>query len=305
MAGAPAPSQVGLSRPGKVLFPGDGITKGDLAGYYRQVAARMLPYLRGRPLALARFPDGITGQRIFQKNVSPHSPDWLPRTEVGKRDGTVCQVIADNEATLVYLANQACVELHPFLSRAGRLDRPDQFVLDLDPPGAGHFRQACQAALAARDLLEDELGLTTYVMTTGGKGVHIRVPLAVSGEFGQAREFGHALAALLAARHPGLITAEQRRERRGDRVYADIMRNSYAQTAVAPFSVRARPGATVAAPLDWSEVPDRGLRPDRFTLRTIGDRLAATGGGSDPWAGIRRRRYSLGRAGQRLARLTG
>ena len=107
MTSAPAPGQVELSRPGKVLFPGDGITKGDLAGYYRQAGARMLPHLRGRPLALARFPDGITGQRIFQKNVSPHSPDWLPRTEVGKQGGTVCQVIADNEATLGYLADQA------------------------------------------------------------------------------------------------------------------------------------------------------------------------------------------------------
>ena len=142
---------VALTNTGKVLFTGDGITKGDLIGYYQAAAEQMLPSLRDRPLAMARYPDGITGERIFQKNVGRHFPDWIPRVEVGKQDGQLCQVICTKAADLVYLANQACIEFHPFLSRVGRpsnqgepsrpdqLHRPDMLIFDLDPPDNGHF----------------------------------------------------------------------------------------------------------------------------------------------------------------------
>lgn len=295
---------VELSRTGKVLFPGDGITKGDLVEYYRAAAGWMLPYLRDRPLALARYPDGTGGQRIFTKNVPPHFPGWISRTEVGKEGGSLCQVICDKPATLVYLANQACVELHAFLSRAAHPACPDQFVVDLDPPGSEAFGAARQAALLLRDVLEGELGLTAFVKTTGGKGLHVHVPLDGRSGSGEVLAFSHRLAGLMASRHPGLLTTEQRRGQRGGHVYADVMRNAYAQTVVAPYSVRARPGAPVATPLDWDEVSSPGLDPGDFTIRTVPGRLARLGRGGGPWAGMSRRRYGVARAGQRLARLT-
>jgi bifunctional non-homologous end joining protein LigD len=294
---------VELSRTGKVLFPADGITKGDLIAYYRAAADWMLPQLRDRPLALARYPDGIDGPRIFQKNVTRNFPDWVTRTEVAKQDGTLCQVIADKAATLVFLANQACIEPHAFLAREGSYACPDQLVVDLDPPGQRHFRAVREAALLVRDVLENELHLTTYVKTTGGKGLHVHLPLDGHGGTGEALEFSHALAGLLAARRPDLITTEQRRDQRGGLVYADVMRNAYAQTVIVPYAVRARPGAPVAMPLAWDEVERPGLDPGAFTLRTAPRWLEKRDG--DPWAGMARHRYRVTRAHERLARLNG
>jgi bifunctional non-homologous end joining protein LigD len=293
---------IDLSHTDKVFFTDPEITKGDLVGYYRDMADRMLPYLRDRPLVMARYPDGITGQRIFQKNVPPYFPAWVTRTEVKKQDGSLLQVVCDKAATLVYLANQACVEMHAFLSRIGTLDRPDQLVFDLDPPDDKHFGEVRRLALQLRELLEGELGLTAFVKTTGGKGLHVHVPLAGRDDFDTARRFARQVSEVLAAREPDRLTTKQRRDGRGDRVYSDIMRNSYAQTVAAPYSVRARPGAPVATPLAWDELEDPDLTPLRFTLRTVGDRLDRLDT-SDPWAGLTRRRYGLARPARRLEKL--
>ena len=295
--------QVDLSHTDKVFFPGDKITKGDLIEYYAQVAGWMLPYLRERPAAMARYPEGIAGQRIFQKNVPDYFPGWITRAEVKKQDGVLHHVICDKPATLVYLANQASIELHVFLSRLERLDRPDQLVFDLDPPDADHFGNVRLAALQLRQLLADELGLTSFVKTTGGKGLHIHVPLRADSGFDAARGFARQVGGLLVARMPDLVTIEQRKDKRGHRLYVDVMRNAYAQTVVAPYVVRARPGAAVAVPLDWDELTDSGLEPGRFTLRTVGRRLAGLDRASDPWAALTRHHYSLARAQERLDQL--
>ena len=291
-----------LSNTGKALFPEPEITKGELVGYYRDMAARMLPYLRDRPLVMERYPDGINGERIVQKNVPRYFPGWVTRIEVKKQDGTLRQVICDKPATLVYLANQACIEMHAFLSRIGAPDRADQLVFDLDPPDAGRFGDVTHLALRLRDLLEDELGLTAFVKTTGGKGVHVHVPLDARDDFDTVRRFAHQASEVLSARAPDLLTTQQRKDRRGGRIYADVMRNAYAQTVVAPYSVRARPGAPVATPLRWNELEEPGLIPQRFTLRTLGERLDRLGA-ADPWADMARRRYGLARPAQRLAKL--
>lgn len=293
--------EVGLSRTDKDLFPGDAITKGDLVGYYQGMAGRMLPYLAGRPLVMARYPDGTSGQRLFQKNVPGYFPDWITSTEVAKQGGTLRHVVCDKPATLVYLANQACIEMHIFTSRVGSLERPDQVVFDLDPPDADHFGDACRAALGLRDLLEGDLGLITFVKTTGGKGLHVHVPLRATEDFDQVRRFARQAAGVLAARNPDLVTTEQRKDSRGSRIYADIMRNAYAQTVVAPYSVRARPGAPVAVPLHWEEL-SAGLARGKLTLRGIRDWLDRPGRG-DPWAGLTRHRYGLARAAGRLSTL--
>lgn len=293
---------VRISNAGKVLFPDDGITKADLARYYADVAGRMLPWLRDRPITMMRYPDGLAGQRIVQKNVPAYFPDWIRRVEVPKEGGTVQQAVCDQPADLVYLAGQACIEVHAFTSRADRLDRPDQMVFDFDPPDGQHFGQARQAALWARDLLDGELGLTSYVRTTGGRGLHVHVALDRRAGFDPVLEFTHRVAAVLANRHPDVITDEQRKDKRGQRVYADVMRNAYAQLVVASYGVRARPGAPVATPLSWSEVADATLEPGQFTLSTVRARLAKA---DDPWEGFDRSASGLAQASKRLADLAG
>ena len=294
---------VPLSNTGKVLFPDDGITKGELVGYYQAVAEVMLPYLRGRPLSMARYPDGLGGERIFQKNAGRHFPDWLPRAGVGKEGGELCQVLCEKPADLVYLANQACIELHTLLSRVGHLHEPDQLIFDLDPPDSGHFDGVRTAALRLREILEGDLGLASFVKSTGSKGLHVQVPLNSREDFDAVREFARGVAEMLARAEPGLVTIEQRKDARGGLIYVDIMRNGYAQTAVAPYSVRARPAAPVAVPLHWDEVGDPALRPDAVILRSIGARLEWLRGTGDPWAGMPRHRYGLARPRRLLARL--
>jgi bifunctional non-homologous end joining protein LigD len=292
---------VPIPNAGKILFPDDGVTKEDLAQYYADAAGRMLPWLRDRPVTMMRYPDGLKGQRIVQKNVPAYFPDWIRRVDVPKEGGGVVeQAICDKPADLVYLASQACIEVHAFTSRADRLDAPDQMVFDFDPPDNRHFEQVRRAALWARELFDDELDLTSYVRTTGGRGLHVHVPLDRSAGFDAVRDFTHRVAALLARRHPDDITAEQRKDKRGERIYADIMRNSYAQLVVASYSVRARPGALVATPLTWPEVEDTGLEPSQFTMSTVRARLQSP---DDPWAGFAQTSYSLGQASRGLAEI--
>lgn len=286
-----------ISNPDKVLFPDDRVTKADLADYYRRVADAMLPWLRDRPIAMVRYPDGLRGDGIMQKNVPRYFPDWIRTAEVPKQGGTVRQVVCDRADTLVYLAGQACIEVHGFLSRLGRLAQPDQLIFDLDPPEHMAFSQVVTIATELRSLLEGELGLTPFVKTTGGRGLHVHVPLSATDDFDAARAFALQVARALADRHPDLATTEQRRASRGRRIYLDVMRNAYAQLAVAPYSVRARPGAPVATPLSWSELDDPRLQPGQFTIATVPAREG------DPWAPMRRRRFGLGRARRAVAKV--
>ncbi|HEU5419239.1 MAG TPA: non-homologous end-joining DNA ligase [Streptosporangiaceae bacterium] len=290
---------VELSNTGKVLFPGDGITKGDLVRYYLGAAGAMLPLLRDRPLTLVRYPDGIGSGGVLQKNAPRYFPDWITRAAVPKQGGTVQHVICDKPATLAYLANQACIELHAALSKRDALDCPDQLIFDLDPPDDRHFADVRRVALLLRDLLEGELGLTCFVKTTGGKGVHVHVAVQAGDDFDTVRQFARQVADVLVARQPRLLTTEQRRDKRGSRIYADVMRNGYSQTAIAPYAVRARPGAPVATPLSWSEL-DSDLSPHDFTIATVPGRLAGLNHDGDPWAAMPRRRYRLSRARGKL-----
>lgn len=293
-------TEIELSNVDKVFFPADGITKGELVGYYRRLAPRLLPHLRGRPLAMVRLPDGLDGESFLQKEVPDYFPGWVRRVPVPKRDGVLEQVVCDHAATLVYLADKACVEPHVFLSHADRLDYPDQMVFDLDPPDVDRFGSAREAALASRALLEDELGVTTLVKTTGGKGLHVHVPLDRRNSFDEVRELAHRAARLLSERDPRRLTTEQRRERRGDRVFIDTLRNAYAQTVVAPYAVRAKPGAPVSTPLSWKEVESPVLDPRRLDMGTVESRLQDT---QDPWSGFGRRRYGTAKLDRGLSRL--
>jgi bifunctional non-homologous end joining protein LigD len=290
--------EVKITRPEKVLFPEDGITKRDLIDYYRRVAPWILPHLQGRPLALERYPDGIDEPGFFQKATPSYYPDWIRRVTIHKVGGTVTHVVCDNAATLVYLANQACVTPHIWLSRSDKLDCPDQMVFDLDPSG-NDFGLVKATALSIRELL-DRLGLPAYVKTTGSRGLHIGVPLKRSESFDAVRDFARRLASIVVVQDPGQRTLELRRSRRGDRVFIDTNRNAYAQTVAPAYAVRARRGAPVSIPLDWEELGRRDLRPDGVTIRSLFKRLEIIG---DPWTDFWRHRVSLNGARLRLEKL--
>jgi bifunctional non-homologous end joining protein LigD len=290
--------RVQVSRPEKVLFPQAGVTKGDLAAYYERVAEQMLPHVRGRPISMQRFPDGIDGYGFFHKDVPDHFPEWIRRVEVRKRGGTVTHAITSDADTLVYLADQACITPHVWLSRRDRLERPDRLVFDLDPS----VEDFAAVRRAARDLgaLLEEIGLAPFAMTTGSRGLHVWVPLRREHAFDDVRAFARDVARVLAARSPDALTLEARKAKRGDRILIDIGRNAWAQTAVPPYAVRPKPKAPVATPLEWAELQDSKLRPDRWTVKNLFRRLAAKG---DPWSDMGRRASGLRGARKRLEAL--
>ena len=287
-----------LTHPDKVYFPGrPPITKRELVSYYAAVAPAMIPYARNRPAMLQRFPDGIGAEGFYQKEISDWFPDWVPRATVPKAGGEVTHVLINDAATLVYLASQGCITPHLWLSRIDKPQHPDRLIFDLDPPRG--FAQAREAARLVRELL-DELELVSVLMTTGGRGLHVVVSLDRSADFDAVRAFARQAATLLASRHPGKLTVETRIAKRHGRLFLDTTRNAYAQTGVAPYAVRAHPGAPVATPLAWDELQDRGLDSQTYTLRTVLRRLERP----DPWRGAVRRRQNLRAATRRLAELS-
>jgi bifunctional non-homologous end joining protein LigD len=287
-----------VSNAGKVLFPDAGITKGDLAGYYRRVAATMLPHIRDRPLNLHRFPDGIDAEGFYQQNVPDYFPAWIARARLPKQDGVVEHCLCNDAATLVYLAGQACITPHAWLARAGHPRQPDRMVFDLDPPD-GEFEPVRFAAHTIRTVLED-IGITGFVMTTGSRGMHVTVPLDAGADFDTVRDFARRVASVAATRAPQRLTTEQRKGKRHGRLYLDIMRNAYGQTAVAPYAVRAKPGAPVATPLEWDELDDTKLRSNSHRIGNLFDRLARR---QDPWRRIGRHAVSIKAHEAALSRL--
>jgi bifunctional non-homologous end joining protein LigD len=285
-----------ISSPDKLLFPADGITKADLASYYERVSEWMLPHVRDRPLSLQHFPDGIERPGFFHKNVPKHYPDWVHRVEVAKEGGIVVHAVATDSDTLPYLAGQNAITPHIWLSRADRVRQPDRMVVDLDPPPGAAFADVRRAAQRAGDLLR-EIGLEPFAQVTGSKGIHVWTPLTRRPDFEDVKEFSNAFAQLLAARHPDDLTTEFRKAKRAGRILVDVLRNRYAQTAVPPYAVRPRPGAPVATPIEWDELSDSKLRPDRWTLKTVLRRLGNKG---DPWADIGAAAAAMSGAQKRL-----
>ena len=288
--------EIELSNLSKVLFPESGLTKSDLIDYYRRVSDIALPYFRDRPLSMQRFPDGIADEGFFQKQIPDYFPDWVDRVDLSKRDGRVTHIVANNAATLVYLANQGCITPHLSLSRQDRPNHPDRLIFDLDPPD-DDFGKVQKAARSLKSLL-DELQLSSFVQTTGSRGLHVVVPLDRSADFDAIREFARALGQCLAKRHAGTVTVEQRKDRRGTRVFVDYLRNAYGQTAVAPYAVRAIEGGPIATPLRWDEVGSSELGPRKYTIRNAFRRLAQI---DDPWAEIQQRPCSIDAARKQLS----
>lgn len=287
-----------ISHPEKVLFPEDGITKGELAGYYALIAPLILPHIRNRPVTMERFHRGIGEAGFFQKSIAKGAPDWLPIAEVPKKGGTVKHPLINDERSLQWLANQNCITPHVWTSRVPNLLHPDICVFDLDPlqddPNALRG-----AALALRDLLA-ELGLTSWIKTTGSKGFHIAVPLDGKSDAGQVSEFTHVVGQLLVGRYPKELTLEFSKADRGGRIYVDTGRNHPPATFAVAYAVRARAGAPISAPCTWEEVERGSVGPATFTLRSMAKRVESVG---DLWAGLLHDAVSLRPAVKRLEKL--
>ena len=273
---------VKVSSVDKPFFPDAGLTKGDLLAYYRDVAEVMLPHLRGRPLNLQRFPNGVDGHGFWQQGASEHFPDWVRTVTVERRGrgGTVDHVVCDDAATIVYLANLATVTFHAWTSTVEHLARPDLVILDLDPDPDQGLDVVRAAARAVRTAC-DEVGLTPFLQTSGSRGYHVVMPLQPGPDVEVVRDFAAELALLVAARDPDRLSVEWRKAKRHGRLLLDTARNGYAQTVVAPYSVRPKPEAPVATPIDWNELGR--VEPRGYTVANLRRRLARK---PDPWAGM-------------------
>jgi len=269
----------------RVVFPTDGITKGELLAYYRDVADLMVPELRGRPLSVVRYTKGIDKGGFFQKHYQKHFPAWLDRVSAGSKT-RVDYPIVDDAAGVVYMANQGAIEFHIWTSRKDALDRPDMLVFDLDPPDGrpdDRFTLVRRTARLVRELFE-QLGLPAFVKLTGSKGMHVIAPLDDTATFSETAALGTQIGALLCRRHPDILTMEFYKKDRKGRLFVDLMRNAPGATLVAPYSLRGKPGAPLSAPIDWSEVEDAALAADGIRLRDLRARLDGRG---DPWRDLR------------------
>jgi bifunctional non-homologous end joining protein LigD len=277
-----------ITHPEKVLFPDDGITKGELASYYERIAPVMLPHIARRPVTMERYHRGIGAPGFFQKDVSKGFPDWLERVEVPKKGGVVHHPLVTDTRSLLWLANQNCITPHVWVSRVPEVYQPDICVFDLDPseddPAVLRW-----AALALRDLLR-ERGLASWVKTSGSKGFHIVVPLDGKAGYGEVAGFAHRIGRELVERHPDRLTQEFSKADRGGKILVDTGRNGYSATFAAAYAVRAKAGAPVSAPCTWEEVESGAAGPQTFRLRGMEERVAAVG---DPWADLLRCRQSV------------
>ena len=280
MYNQPVPGGVELSNLDKVFWPREGLTKGALIDYYRAVAPAILPHLRNRPLTVIRYPDGVDRGSFYQKQTPAYAPEWVRTVELPAESGrgkrkSVRYALCNDKRTLVWFANQASIEFHPWLSRVDRLERPEYLVIDLDPPD-GQFGLAVRAAMLTREVLSD-LGLEGCAKTSGAKGMHVYVPLKRSHGYEEVARAARQLADRTAERDPDLATTEFRKRDRGGRVFLDFTRIGPGKHMAAPYSARARPGATVSFPVSWEDV--ERVRPSDFTIQTVPNLLEA----GDPW----------------------
>ena len=287
-----------ITHPEKVLFPDEDITKGELASYYEMIAPLMLPHIEARPVTMERYPAGIGKKGFFHKDVSKGFPTWLERVEVPKKDGTVHHPIVRDTRSLLWMANQNCITPHVWTSRVPELYNPDVCVFDLDPSRDDQPEVLRSSAVALRDLL-NELGLPSWVKTSGSKGFHIVVPLDTKTNMGEVAAFAHRVGSFLVTLYPKQLTQEFSKADRGGRILVDTGRNGYSATFAAAYAVRAKSGAPVSAPCTWEEVESGTVGPRTFTLRNMAGRAAA----GDVWSDMRKRRRSLRAPMQRLQRL--
>ena len=282
----------------KIFFPRSTITKGEMIDYYNKISEIMLPYIQDRPVSMLRLPDGIKGESFFQKDASGYFPNWIKTKKIKKQKGSVNYVICNNKASLVYLANQACITPHVWLSKTTKLNYPDRLIFDLDPPAKDNgFDKVKSAARIIYKFLNEELYLKSYLMTTGSRGLHIVIPVYTNNGFDTVRELAQNISKVISNRYPEELTIEVRKNKRRGRIFLDTARNAYAQTAVPPFSVRPKENAPVATPIYWDELSNKKLDSQSYNVKNIFKRLDEI---SDPWKDINKNKNGLKKAGEIL-----
>jgi len=268
-----------LSNLDKVFFRKADVTKGEVIEYYMKIFSTMKSHLNNRPLTLHRYPDGIDGEEFYQKEAPDYLPTYVSTLKIDKKEGgSQQQMICDKKATIVYLVNLGTIIFHIWLSQVDSLNNPDKIVFDLDPPG-DDFEVVRDAAFDLRTYLKG-LGLGSFVMTTGSKGLHVALPIKKELVFDEVRKLSGIIASRLAADYPKKYTTEIRKNQREGRLFLDNARNAYGQTSVAPYSLRARASCSVATPIDWDELRDSSLHSQSYTIKNIFRRL---GQKKDPW----------------------
>lgn len=275
-----------ITRSDKVLFPSTGLTKGQVIAYYKDISKFFIRYSANHPVTLHRFPNGIETKDIYQKNIPEYFPDWIPTVEAAKKGGSVRMAMVNDVQTLSYLSNQATIVYHLWLSGIPDLHYPDRMILDLDPPDQ-NFEIVKAVAQKIRKVY-DELGLPYYLMTTGSKGLHITTPLKRRQTFEEVKDFAKKVVGHIARQCPE-TTLEIRKENRKGRIFLDYLRNAYAQTAVAPYSLRAFGKAPVAAPIYAEELMKPGFHSQWFDINNIRQRLDQ----GDPWEDFHQKAISI------------
>ncbi len=283
-----------ISNKDKILFPKSKIKKLDLINYYEKISKTMIPHIKDRPIVMHRFPDGIKDSGFYQKNVSDYFPKWISTIRLKKEDGTVEHVLCQNKSTLVYLANQACITPHIWLSKKGTIRKPDKLIFDLDPPD-NDFGMVVHGAKSLKNLLE-KIGLIPFVMTTGSRGLHVVVPLMPKTNYDKVRNFAKDVGKFL-EKTDDELTIQTRKNKRKGRLFIDYLRNSYAQSSVAPYSIRPIENAPVATPIDWNELQRKKMNSQYYNIKNIFKRLKRK---PDPWKNIYSKSKSLSKARKKL-----
>ncbi|NGX28603.1 MAG: hypothetical protein K940chlam1_00786 [Candidatus Anoxychlamydiales bacterium] len=278
----------------KILFPKSKISKEEFVNYYKKIAKLILPLIKDRPLSLKRFPNGIKSEKFFQKKIMDYYPKSIKTVQV-KREGktSIKMPVITDLNSLLYIANQVG-EFHPWLSKKDKLNYPDRLIFDLDPAGA-NFSKVIEAARDLKKILDD-LKLPTFLMTTGSKGLHIIVPIKPNNTFEEVRKIAKNIASILVDKYPSKYTIELRKEKRKNRVFIDYLRNSFAQTSVAPYSIRAIEAAPIATPITFDEL-NKNLNAQKFNIKNIFSRK------QNPFASLNSKRVSLKTAIKKIEKM--
>jgi bifunctional non-homologous end joining protein LigD len=290
-----------VSNADKVLFGKSKITKGELVEYYNYIAPTMLHYCNKHPISMKRYPNGINHEGFFQKEAGAYFPKWITRTAIHKETGGVVNtVVIDKTATIVYLANQACITPHIWLSRTPKINKPDRMIFDLDPSGKNFsFADVQHAAQEIKKIL-DICDLPSFYMLTGSRGAHIVVPLKRVHTFDETRAFAHDVAALVAHTFPKKFTIEVSKKKRGKRIFIDWLRNSFGATAVAPYAIRAHEEAPVAIPVTWKTLQSSDMHSQKYNINNVKKQLNKAG---DVWKDMEKYAVSLKKARKKLDEL--
>lgn len=280
--------EVKLTNLGKLIWP-EGLTKANLIKYYSEISPYILPHLHNRPVVMKRYPDGLFGEPFYQKECPEYAPAWIKTHPVEHTEKVVNYIICNDTATLVWLANQACVEVHAWLARIESLESPDLAVMDLDPADGATFREVLEVALLVRGALE-EFKLISFPKTSGSRGLHLFIPIRPAYSWQTVTAAMKYVAGLVEKVFPDKATTERKVDKRGGKIYLDYLQNGRGKTMAFQYGLRPLPGAPVSTPLDWSEVESGKIRPGDFNMETIFPRLTSVG---DVYAEILKQRQPL------------